>query len=65
MVNEYLPQLHQRVCVYKKDLETFLRIVSEIQVDVNGQGLNDIKKNQDKIIHSIQVKFDFHIKKLI
>ncbi len=54
MTNEFLPQLHQRVCGYKVDLEAFLRVVSELNVP--GE-LPDVKKKQLEIMAIIKVKF--------
>lgn len=55
MAKEYLPQMHQRVCSMQKDLETFLRVLSEISLsdvdDVNG----DISRTKNEVFQKINV----------
>lgn len=52
MTNEYLPQLHQRVCGYKVDLEAFLRVISELNVPGD---LPDVKRKQLESMAVIKV----------
>ena len=52
MSNEYLPQLHQRVCGYKVDLEAFLRVISELSVPGD---LPDVKRKQLESMAVIKV----------
>ncbi len=53
MINEYVPQMHQRACGMKRDLEIFLRIVTEL--DIDAAELPDVKKHQNQTIHNIKV----------
>ena len=53
MTKEYLPQLHQRICGYKFDLEAFLRVISELTID--PAELPDVKKKQTEVISDIKV----------
>ena len=56
---EYLPKLNQRVYGMKQDLETFLRIIEELNVNV--EELADVKKHQLEAIRTIKVKMIFFI----
>lgn len=53
MINEYVPQMHQRACGMQRDLEIFLRVVIELDIDENE--LPDVKKHQIQTIHNIKV----------
>ena len=53
MIAEYVPQMHQRACGMKRDLEIFLRIVNELEVD--EAELPDIKRHQRQTISNIRV----------
>ena len=55
MSKEYLPQLHQRTCGYKFDLEAFLRVINELKIDQNE--LPDVKKKQTEVVSAIKVFF--------
>ena len=50
---EYLPQLNQKVNGMKQDLEVFLRIVTELNVD--SEKLADVSQHQKKTISCIKV----------
>ncbi len=54
---DYLPKLNQRVYGMKQDLETFLRIVQELNVD--GHQLPDVKQHQDETARTIKVNFNY------
>ena len=54
---EYLPQLNQKVNGMKQDLEVFLRIVNELNVD--SDKLADVLQHKKKTISCIKVKLDF------
>ena len=51
---EYLPQMHYRVCGMKKDYETFLKVISELQVD--PKHMPDVKRHHNTIINNIKVR---------
>ena len=53
MVNEYVPQLHGKACGIIKDLETFLKVIKELEMD--EQELPDVVREQRKTIHVITV----------
>ena len=53
MIAEYVPQMHQRACGMKRDLEIFLRIVSEL--DIDEEELPDVKRHQHQTIKNIEV----------
>ncbi len=50
---DYLPKLNKRVYGMKQDLETFLRIIQELNVD--GRELPDVRKHQDETARTIKV----------
>ena len=54
---EYLPQMHYRVCGMKKDYETFLKVINELNVD--EQSMPDVKRHQNNIINQIKVMYIF------
>lgn len=53
MIAEYVPQMHQRACGMKRDLDIFLRILHELQID--GSDLPDVKRHQELTIKNIRV----------
>jgi hypothetical protein len=53
LAKEYLPQMHYRVCGMKRDYETFLRVISELQVD--QKRMPDVKRHQINITNQIRV----------
>jgi hypothetical protein len=50
---EYLPQMHYRVCGMKKDYETFLKVINELQVDQHR--MPDVKRHHVNITNKIKV----------
>ena len=62
MSKEYLPQLHQRTCSYKFDLEAFLRVINELTID--SKELPDVKKKQVEVISTIKV-FKHNLKPIL
>ena len=62
LVNDYTPQMHQRACGFKKDLETFLRVVDELEGDEMDP---DVRNAQQSVIQKIQVLALHHFSHLL
>ena len=54
-LNEYLPQMSRRVFGMKQDLDVFLRIIAELQV--NERELVDVKRHQCDTQNTIRVSY--------
>ncbi len=50
---DIIPQMHQKVCGYRKDLEAFHRVIDELVIDSNE--LPEVRNHQIKTLHLIKV----------
>ncbi len=57
-LSEYLPQMNKRAFGMKTDLEVFLRIIKELNIDENQ--LPDVKRHQNETLNSIKVSWSFN-----
>ena len=54
-----MPQMHQKVCGYRKDLEAFQRVINELVID--GNELPEVRNHQVKTLNLIKVNHLYYI----